>query len=63
MGTMHSVTTGRFLESEFHQPLSGDEFKERTVASRPRHAIGPRHNDWPLTQLQETFILHRIALA
>lgn len=29
------VTTGRFRESEFHWPLSGDEFEARTVAPDP----------------------------
>lgn len=30
-----SVATGRFRESEFHWPLSGWQFEERPVASRP----------------------------
>ena len=34
-GRKHMVTTGRFRESEFHWPLSGYEFEERTVATRP----------------------------
>lgn len=36
MGTLHSVTNGCFREFEFHRLLSGDESKERTVASVPK---------------------------
>jgi len=35
LGTLHSVTTGRFRESKSHRPLSGDESEERTVPSVP----------------------------
>lgn len=35
LGRNFSVATGRFQESEFHWPLFGGEFEERTVASRP----------------------------
>jgi len=35
MGTEHTVRNGRFQETEFHWPLSGNEFEERTVASVP----------------------------
>ncbi len=31
----YAGTTGRFRESKAHRPLSGDEFEEVTVASRP----------------------------
>jgi hypothetical protein len=34
-----SVATDRFRESEFHWPLSGWQFEERPVASRP-FAVG-----------------------
>ena len=37
-GRKHMVTTGRFRKSEFYRPLSGDEFEERTVATRPNAA-------------------------
>ena len=36
MGREDSVPTGRFRESEFHWPLSGDEFEERSDAARPK---------------------------
>jgi hypothetical protein len=32
------MPTGRFREAEFHWPLSGDEFEERTDATRPNSA-------------------------
>ena len=32
------MTTGCFQESKFHWPLSGNEFEERTVSSRPTAA-------------------------
>ena len=34
-GRPRPVTTGRFQETKFHRPLSGDESEEMTVASRP----------------------------
>ena len=33
------MTTGCFQESKIHWPLPGDEFEERTVASRPTRLI------------------------
>jgi len=39
LGTLHSVTTGRFRESKSHRPLSGDESEERTVPSVPFVAV------------------------
>lgn len=42
-GREYSLPTGRFREAKFHWPLSGDEFEERTDATRPvaaGHAIG-----------------------
>jgi hypothetical protein len=39
------VATDRFQEAEFHCPLSGYEFKARTVASRPIAVIA---NKWKL---------------
>lgn len=34
-GREYPVAIGRFRESEFPRPLSGDEFEERTDATRP----------------------------
>jgi len=34
-GRKYSVTTGRFRASKVLRPLSGDEFEEVTVVSRP----------------------------
>ena len=35
MGRKYSVTSGRFQGAKFHRLLSGDEFEEMAVASRP----------------------------
>jgi hypothetical protein len=40
MGREHSMTTGCFREVKFHWPLSGNEFEERTVSSRPKAEAG-----------------------
>jgi hypothetical protein len=34
-GREYALATGRFREAEFLWPLSGDQFKERTDATRP----------------------------
>lgn len=39
LGREYSEVTGRFRESEFHWLLSGWQFEERTVASRPSAGI------------------------
>jgi hypothetical protein len=38
-GREYALPTGRFREAEFHWPLSGDEFEERTDSTRPIPAI------------------------
>ena len=40
VGREHSMATGCFQESKFHWPLSGNEFEERTVSSRPKAEAG-----------------------
>ncbi len=39
MGREYALPTGRFRESRFHWPLSGDEFEERADATRPDSAV------------------------
>lgn len=40
MGTLYSVTTGRFREAEPQWLLLGDESEERMVPSVPNPAVG-----------------------
>lgn len=40
LGREYLVASGCFRESEFHWPLSGDEFEEQTDATRPKAVLG-----------------------